>query len=114
MATFATRWHGLGREICDNRRVSDFEVTDNPDRRRYELRVNDQIVSIADYQLSPGGVVIVPYVETDPENRGNGMADRLMRGMLDDLRAHHRKLTPICPFAVAYVRRHPADHDLLA
>jgi len=94
--------------------VSEFEVSDNPDRRRYELRVDDRIVSIADYDLTTKGVVVVPHVETDPELRGQGMADRLMRGMLDDLRAHDRRITPLCGFAASYIRNHPADSDLLA
>jgi len=114
MATFTGQWPGLWAAICDNRGVSDFVVSDNPDRCRYELRVDDRIVSIADYDQVDGGVVVVPHVETDPELRGQGMADRLMRGMLDDLRARDRKITPICPFAAAYLREHPADSDLLA
>jgi len=114
MVTFPMQWPGFAVVICDNRHVSKFEVCDNPDRRRYELRVDDLIVSIADYDLMAGGVVVVPHVETDPELRGQGMADRLMRGMLDDLRAHDRKITPICGFAAAYLRDHPADSDLLA
>ncbi len=114
MATFAGYRRGSTVGICDNHRVSDFTVTDNADRRRYELRVDGRIVSIADYELTGDQVVLVPHVETDPEMRGRGMADRLMRGMLDDMRERGLRVTPICPFAAAYVRRHPADHDLLA
>ncbi|MDW3218806.1 MAG: GNAT family N-acetyltransferase [Acidimicrobiales bacterium] len=90
----------------------DHIVRDNPDRNRYELIVDDRIVSIADYSLD-GTNVVVPHVETDPAMRGQGMADRLMRGMLDDLRAGGRTITPLCPFAAAFVRNHPDDHDLL-
>lgn len=114
MATFRKRWRRLASATCDNHLVSEFIVSDNPDRQRYELRVDDRIVSIADYDFADGDVLVVPHVETDPELRGQGMADRLMRGMLDDLRAHDRRITPICPFAAAYLRRHPADQDLVA
>ncbi len=88
-------------------------VRDNPDRCRYELIVDERIVSVADYVLD-GATVVVPHVETDPELRGRGMADRLMRGMLDDLRAGDRRIRPICPFAADFVRQHPDDHELLA
>lgn len=88
-------------------------VRDNPERNRYELIVDDRIVSIADYRLE-GSTVIVPHVETDPEMRGQGMADRLMRGMLDDLRAGERTIRPLCGFARGFLRDHPDDHDLLA
>lgn len=99
--------------ICDNRRVSDITVTDNLDRRRYELRVDERIVSIADYEMVDDSVLLVPHVETDPELRGRGMADRLMRGLLDDLRAHDRRINPVCPYAAAYLRDHPEDQDLV-
>lgn len=88
-------------------------VRDNPDRNRYELVVDGRIVSIADYHLD-GDTLVVPHVETDPEMRGQGMADRLMRGMLDDLRAGGRRITPVCPYAAAFIREHPDDQDLVA
>ena len=88
-------------------------VRDNPNRERYELIVDGRIVSIADYRRE-GDTFVVPYVETDPEMRGQGLADRLMRGMLDDLRAREMTISPICAFAVAFIRDHPADADLVA
>ena len=91
----------------------DHTVRDNPERCRYELIVDERIVSIADYQLD-GATLVVPHVETDPAMRGQGMADRLMRGMLDDLRAGERTIRPLCGFAAGFIREHPDDTDLLA
>jgi predicted GNAT family acetyltransferase len=93
--------------------MADHVVRDNPERRRYELVVDDRIVSIADYSLQ-GDVLVVPHVETHPELRGQGNADRLMRGMLDDLRARELRIRPVCPYAAAFLRAHPADADLAA
>ena len=90
----------------------DHTVRDNPERCRYELIVDDRIVSIADYQFD-GTTLVVPHVETDPAMRGQGMADRLMRGMLDDLRAGERTIRPLCGFAAGFIRDHPGDADLL-
>jgi len=91
----------------------DHVVQDNPTRRRYELVINNEIVSIADYRRD-GQTVVVPHVETSPAFRGQGMADRLMRGMLDDLRRQHQRINPLCPFAADYIRQHPDDQALLA
>jgi predicted GNAT family acetyltransferase len=88
-------------------------VRDNSERQRYELLVDDRIVSIADYRLQHE-VVVVPHVETDPRFRGQGMADRLMAGMLADLRDRGRTLDPLCPFAADYICQHPGEADLLA
>jgi predicted GNAT family acetyltransferase len=87
-------------------------VRDNSDRGRYELIVDDRIVSIADYHVDDT-TVVVPHVETDPAMRGRGMADRLMRGMLDDLRRRALTIRPICSYAAAFIRDHPDDADLL-
>ena len=88
-------------------------VRDNPDRQRYELVIDGEIVSIADYTLRDD-TVVVPHVETNPAHRGQGNADRLMAGMLDDLRATGRTIVPLCPFAADYIRQHPDQQDLLA
>ena len=87
-------------------------VRDNPDRQRYELVINDEIDSIADYRVN-GDSVVVPHVETNPAHRGQGNADRLMAGMLDDLRATERTIMPLCPFAADYIDQHPDQQDLL-
>ena len=88
-------------------------VRDNPARQRYELIVDGRIVSIADYQLD-GTTVVVPHVETDPSMRGKGLADQLMRAMLDDLRTNNKTILPLCGFAAAFIGDHPEDADLLA
>jgi uncharacterized protein len=87
-------------------------VRDNPDRQRYELIVDDRIVSIADYHVDET-TLVVPHVETDPEMRGQGMADRLMRGLLADLRARDLTIRPLCPFAASYIRAHPEHQELV-
>ena len=87
-------------------------VRDNPDRCRYELVIDGEIVSIADYDLRDT-TLVVPHVETAPAHRGRGNADRLMAGMLADLRVTGRTIVPICPFAAAYIRDHPDQQDLL-
>lgn len=83
-------------------------VVDNPERSRYELRVGDVIASTAEYHRVDD-VVVISYVRTEPELRGRGMSDRLMHGVLDDLRANDLRIEPVCWVAVAYVENHPAE-----
>ncbi len=91
----------------------DHDVRDNPQRERYELHVGGRLVTIADYRRD-GDVIVVPHVETEPQMRGRGMADRLMRGMLDQLRSQGLSIRPLCPYAADFIRKHPTDHDLTA
>lgn len=88
-------------------------VTDNPHASRYELRIGDELVSLADYR-SAGNVVTVPHVETQPSHRGRGFAAMLMDAMLDDLRTRSLTIHPTCPYAAAYMRDRPDTHDLYA
>lgn len=92
---------------------AEFSVAEQPDRGRYELTRSDELISYALYERE-GDVVAVPHVETRPDLRGHGMADRLMEGLLADLRARGERVLPLCGWARRYVRDHPEHHDLLA
>ena len=87
-------------------------VTDNAPRHRYELVEHGQ-VAFADYQVRDG-VVVIPHVETPPSLRGGGMAGRLMQGIVEHARARGLKIAPVCPYAAAWLRRHPQHADLIA
>jgi len=87
-------------------------VVDNPDRHRFEL-IEDGQTAFADYRRS-GDQLILPHVEAPPALRGKGTAGRLMAGVLELARARGLKVVPVCPYAVAYIRRNPQYQDLLA
>ena len=87
-------------------------VVDNPDRRRFELEENGAL-AVADYRVQEG-VMILPHVEAAPVLRGTGAAGRLMEGVFDAARRRGLKVAPLCPYADAYIRRHPRHEDLRA
>jgi len=87
-------------------------VIDNPDRRRFELNHEGQI-AFADYARKDGRLVI-RHVETPAALRGGGIAARLMEGVVAHARAEGLKITPLCSYADAWMRRHPEHADLLA
>ena len=93
--------------------MAEMSIRDNPDSSRFELWIDGEVISFADY-TQVGDVLTVPHVETRRDLRGRGNADRLMRGMLDDLRARGLRIRPICSHAVGYLRDHPEDADLVA
>ena len=87
-------------------------VVDNPDERRYDALVGERLVGMAEYRRA-GDRVIFTHTETDPDLAGQGIAGRLARAALDDVRARGLVLTPKCPFIAAYIRRHPEYQDLV-
>jgi predicted GNAT family acetyltransferase len=87
-------------------------VLDNPAELRYELRVDGEPAGLIRYRTEPGVVVLV-HTEVFPSAEGRGLGSRLVAGALDDIRARGLKVVPLCPFAAAYVRRHPEYGDLV-
>ena len=87
-------------------------VVDNADRRRFELTEAGQL-AVADYRVQDGAMLL-PHVEAAPALRGTGAAGRLMEGVFDAARRRGLKVVPICPYADAYLRRHPQHADLRA
>jgi len=87
-------------------------VVDNPQLGRFEL-TEQGLTAFATYRLDHDRVVI-PHVEAPPALRGKGTARRLMTGLLEIIRARGQKVVPVCPYAVAFLERHPQYRDLMA
>ena len=87
------------------------DVVDNIERRRFELTENG-LTAFADYRREADQLVI-PHVEAPVPLRGTGAAGRLMAGVLDLARAKGLRVVPRCPYAAAFIRRHPQYQDLL-
>ena len=92
--------------------MSENPVTDNAARRRFELVELGQ-TAFADYRRE-GGRLIIPHVEAPVALRGGGTAGRLMAGVVDHARAAGEKITPLCGYAAAWLRRHPEHQDVVA
>jgi predicted GNAT family acetyltransferase len=89
------------------------EVRRNPERSRYELIIDGRLAGIVDYRQS-GSMVVLPHTEILPTMRGRGLAARLVRSVLDDLRENKNKVVARCWFVAEYVKAHPEYQDLLA
>lgn len=91
--------------------TADLIVVDNPEASRYEARLGERLLGIAEYELpDKAGPITFTHTEVMPEAEGQGVGTRLARGALDDVRARGLKLISDCPFMSAYLRRHDADY----
>jgi len=81
------------------------EVADAPDRDRYELSIAGEVAGFSAYRARPG---LIAFVHTEVEERfeGRGLADRLIRFALEDVRARGLAVLPFCPFVKAFIERH--------
>jgi predicted GNAT family acetyltransferase len=89
-----------------------FDVEDSPHERRYRLSHGREIVGELTYRLEPG-LVLLAHTEIRPSLRGQGLATRLVRSALEDIRVKGLKVRPLCPFVRAFVARYPEYDDLL-
>lgn len=91
----------------------DVEVTDQPQRLRYEITVDGERAGFTQY-ADHHGVRTFVHTEIDDRFEGMGLASRLIHDALADVRARGMTIVPQCPFVRSYVERHPEVADLLA
>jgi hypothetical protein len=94
-------------------RPDELHIADNPDRRRYEAHLGGELAGYSEYRLA-GGRVIFTHTIVEPRFEGRGIATRLVRAELDESRRRGLKVTPLCPFVRAFIKRHADYQDLLA
>jgi predicted GNAT family acetyltransferase len=79
---------------------------------RYEIDEQGQTV-YADYRRQ-GERLYIDYVFAPPALRGSGASGRLMGALAADARANNLKITPICGYAAAWLRRSHEFRDLVS
>lgn len=84
-------------------------VQDAPEVSRYEIRVGDELAGFAEYRLR-GGVLAATHTEVDPAFQGQGLAGRLVREMLADVRERSLGLHPYCPLVHSTIRKDLASY----
>lgn len=87
-------------------------VADNPEENRYEISVDDELAGFVQYRTKPGLIALI-HTEIDDRFEGQGLGGRLVAYALDDARARSLAVLPFCPFANAYIQRHPEYVDLV-
>jgi uncharacterized protein len=92
---------------------SPLEITDNRADQRFEARLGERLVGWGNYLIA-GDTIIFTHTRVPAEFEGRGVASRLVRHELEDVRSRGLRVTPRCPFVAAYIRRHPEYADLVA
>ena len=91
---------------------ADVEVRDNPEKLQFEAYVDGRLAGFSAYDLTEGGIMVL-HTEVDDAFEGQGVGSSLVRKMLDRIRADDDlKVTVLCPFVNAWLRRHPDYQEL--
>lgn len=89
------------------------DIRHNEPASRYELWLDDELASVADYRIADDRIVF-HHTETAVRFRDRGLAARLIGHALTDVRATGRTVVPACWFVAEFVDQHPEYQDLVA
>ncbi len=87
-------------------------IRDNPEAQRFELETSAGL-AVAEYRRD-GATLIVFHTEVPPALRGQGIGEKLVRGVLDEVRRRGEKVVPRCWYVREFVASHPEYRDLVA
>ena len=87
-------------------------ITDNAELSRHELRLDGELAGWLDYRPA-GRSVILAHTEVPDAYEGQGLGGLLVRHALDAARAAGKSVIATCPFAAAYIDRHPELQEYL-
>ena len=81
--------------------------------RRYRALLAGEEIGHADVDPISTDGLLIKHTEIDRKFEGRGFGGALVRHILEDARRQNRKVIPICPYAAAYIKRHPEYQDLI-
>ena len=81
-------------------------LKNDPDANRYRLMVGGDEVGYVEYDPVGATSILLKHTEVDRQHEGKGYGGKLVAGVLDDLRSRGMTVLPICPYAIAWIKRH--------
>ncbi|MFC4244505.1 GNAT family N-acetyltransferase [Gryllotalpicola reticulitermitis] len=91
---------------------SAISVRDAPDKGRYEIRLDEEVVGFTEYFDHDGHRVFL-HTEVDPAYGGRGLAAQLVRSALDDVRERGERIVNFCPYITTYLTKHDDWEDVI-
>ena len=82
------------------------ELIDDTELGRFELRDGDELLAWLDYRPA-GPSVILAHTEVAEGHEDQGFGGEIVREAIERLSAQGKTVIPTCPFAAAYIERHP-------
>lgn len=83
----------------------DPDIRDEPEAKRYALEVEGK-TAVVTYNLVQGGLMVTETLVPEALE-GRGIASRLARHVLADVKGRGLVILPVCPFFAGYLKKHP-------
>ncbi|WP_282008160.1 GNAT family N-acetyltransferase [Brevundimonas aveniformis] len=89
----------------------DPDIRDEAENNRYALTVEGE-TAVVTYNLIQGGLMVTETIVPIPLE-GRGIASRMARHVLADVKGRGLVILPVCPFFAAYLKKHPEWADVV-
>ncbi|MFF1876658.1 GNAT family N-acetyltransferase [Leifsonia sp. NPDC058230] len=102
-------------EVTDDPHAPAFEfaVVNDEKTSSYSAIVGDTEIAGLPYNVAGDDRLVLLATSVFPEFRQQGIATELIRRVLDDVRAHGKTVTVMCPIVRAFIERNPEYLDLV-
>lgn len=84
------------------------------DNRFYQEDEDGKLIAEITYKPLEDGVVDCDGTFVDPSLRGQGIAEKLVDRLADEMRAEGKKILPTCPYVVTLFERKPEKYGDVA
>ena len=89
----------------------DPDIRDDRKAHRYTLHISGETAVVMYNEVAVGLLITETLVPQALE--GQGIASRMARHVLADVRARGLKILPTCPFFAGYLQKHPEYADVV-
>lgn len=96
----------FNKQVNQRNMAIDYELIDNVENHRYEIRVEGNIAKI-EYIKSNNGDIYLIHTEVPAILGGKGIGSQLAEKVLTDIERQGLRLVPICPFVAGYIHKYP-------
>lgn len=88
------------------------EREDGESKGRYVIRLDGHEAEMT-YSKAGAKLLIIDHTGVPDALEGKGLGALLVKRGVEDARREGKKIVPLCPFAKAYIARHPELQDVL-
>lgn len=85
---------------------NDYPLVHNEAAHRFEMHIEGHTAFI-EYSPAGNNLLIIAHTEVPPALEGKGVGKMLTEKVLNYIEEQGWTIIPLCPFASAYIKRHP-------
>lgn len=90
----------------------EYQIDHNKKEHRFETK-KDGYLALVEYQLLDNQLMNIYHTEVPDPIGGQGVGSAIVKEALEYARRNKYRVLPTCPFAQAYLLKHPEYQDLL-